>query len=1015
MAEKIVVGIRSHGLRTDIKPFNLDNDSFPRLENAYSWRNQIKRKRGTQFLDRLTRYFNSTIKTYFTGATPSLNGSGIGNLLTDFSLEPNGSIVPGSVTITVGLNVYTDITEDGYLTPTGTGGVNLINYSSGQITIPAEAGNNYSAVFLYNPALPVMGAEDVTLQSNQFPGHMSFDTKYSYQVQTAFPYKSYDVSFYKNPVADPTNLPGYIPKTNSTSLHWNGQDYQQIWSTNYQNALWATNGITIPFTTTNIGMQFKPISDKPGMPGTGVVVTAAGPPAIADIHITAHGLVVGDFVFINEVQGITGINFQTGYVIAVIDADNITVEFPFAVLGGAYTSGGIAQYLTNNSDSTKDVLRWYDGDPTNGSATSPVLVQGKGWVNFMPPLSQGDFSISDLPADQYYLVGARMIINYKDRLLFIGPVIQSSKASPIYLQDTVIFSQNGSPYYTASFQGDPVDSTVTFSPVLVPTNQTGFPAAYFEDQTGFGGYIQAGFDGAITTAALNEDVLIMGFDNNIQTRFLDTNNSLIPFNFYIINSELGSTSTFSIINFDRSVFTRGERGYITTSQTQCTRVDLEILDEVFKIKLTNNGKERVTSQRDFINEWAYISFPDSSLPSNFPTKTLLYNYREENWAIFNETYTHYGQFRKQTGFTWATVGDIYPTWSDWNDPWDAGESTLLQPDIIAGNQQGFLLLRDEGTNEGFSLYIQNIVGNTVTSPNHSLIAGDFVIIDQALGTIGQQINGKIFQVTSVTQNTFQIYPNPLTGTYSGNGVMKRIYRPFIQTKQFPVAWDMGRKTRLGVQRYLLDKTDNAQMTLLIYLSQNADSPYNESPIIPELNSINDSLIYSTILYTCPESTNLGLTSANINLQTPTAQAQAQIWHRINTSLIGDTIQLGFTLSDTQLGQFSTTGQEFVITGATNANPCVLTCNNDLSSGVNGFMISISGVVGMTDLNYNPANYNIYRVISTTSTTITIDIDSTGFDPYISGGTLSVLEIRDQFAEIVLHGFILDVEPSQMLV
>ena len=32
----------------------------------------------------------------------------------------------------------------------------------------------------------------------------------------------------------------------------------------------------------------------------------------------------------------------------------------------------------------------------------------------------------------------------------------------------------------------------------------------------------------------------------------------------------------------------------------------------------------------------------------------------------------------------------------------------------------------------------------------------------------------------------------------------------------------------------------------------------------------------------------------------TASQQSQIWHRINTSLLGDTVQLGFTLSPTQM-------------------------------------------------------------------------------------------------------------------
>ena len=33
---------------------------------------------------------------------------------------------------------------------------------------------------------------------------------------------------------------------------------------------------------------------------------------------------------------------------------------------------------------------------------------------------------------------------------------------------------------------------------------------------------------------------------------------------------------------------------------------------------------------------------------------------------------------------------------------------------------------------------------------------------------------------------------------------------------------------------------------------------------------------------------------------PTASTQFQIWHRMNTSLIGDTVQLGITLNDAQM-------------------------------------------------------------------------------------------------------------------
>lgn len=913
MGEKIIIGPINKGLRTDREPFIIDNDSFPTLINAYQWRGRIKRKRGTSSLTRLKRFFNSTSVSY--SSTSSINLiAGAANLLSGFSLQVNGNIVPGSVTIndiTVP-QTYTDPLMDGTLSG-NLGGMGTINYATGDITISGGGAHAITALFNYFPDLPVMGLEDLSLTSSQFPRTMAFDTVFSYLIQSTLPYSSYDVSFYKNPAASGT-LPGYIPKTNPTPTTWNGQDYQQFWSTNYQGALWATNGINVPFSITNIGMQFKPI--------TGVIIDAVGPPALATLTIVAHGLVQGDFIFVNEVQGITGINFQTGYVVSADPqaANTVQVEFPYATLGGAYTGNGIAQYLTNRSDPTKDSLRFFDGDPTNGNPTTPTLTQGHGWINFAPPLSNLDFSISDLPAAQYYLVGARMIVPFKDRLLFLGVVVENSGGGIFYLQDTIIYSQNGTPYYTSSFTTNPAAPGPGFNypfpplvnppgyfPILVPDNQTSTPTAWFEDSVGFGGFISAGISQPITTMSSNEDVLIVGF-SLIQTKVVYSGNDLVPFNFYIINSELGSASTFSVINMDRGVITRGTRGYTITSQVESQRIDLEIPDQVFEINLLENGNERFCATRDFINEWVYFTYPSNSreqkLIYRFPDQTLLYNYRDNSWAIFNESYTTYGAFRRQTGLTWATVGQTYSTWNVWNDPWNSGNSTLEQQEVIAGNQQGFILFRDEGTGEAESLYIQafGVGTNIVTSPDHNLSNGDFIIINNAIGTIAPFVNGKIFSIFGVTQNTFKLNPDPLSGaaTYSGLGTIKRIYNPQIQSKQFPVAWNMARKTRIGCQQYLFNFTSNAQITLLIFLSQDSDFPYNDSLIVPTPGSINDSLIYSTILYTCPESTNLGLTPANVNLQMPTAKQQSQIWHRINTSLIGDTVQIGFTLSDAQL-------------------------------------------------------------------------------------------------------------------
>lgn len=889
MGEKIVIGPIDKGIRTDRTAFNIDNDSFPTLVNAYQWRGRVKRKRGTSFLTRFQRFLGTT------------DASG------NFSV----TIVP--ISLNTGVSVF-NIGSDVFTDPGGSSPVNLITNGSGSGTLNRTTGalSITGSIALtavnYYPGLSVMGLEDFYVSSNAFLTTIGFDTRYSYNLTTTSPYTSYSVSFYKNPPS--STYTGYTAKTTWTPVNWSGESYRQFWTTNYQGSMWTTNGISIPFisASSNIGMQFKAI--------TVVDNITTGPPAFADITFgSAHGLVIGDFLFINEVATTTGINFQTGYVTAVVSPTKVTVEFPNATINTAGT-GGIAQYLNSSlAVPTKDCLRWYDGDPTDG--TPPTPTSSMGWVNFCPPLSQADFSIGDLPKNQYYLVGARAVLPFKDRLVFFGVVVQASDGSPIYLQDTIVYSQNGTPYYTSSYTNTPsatvdtpTSATNVFNPILVPLNQIATSPAYFADQTGFGGFQTLGVDQPINTVATNEDVLILGLDF-IQTRMTYTGNDIVPFNFYIVNSELGSSSTFSAVNMDKGVISRGSRGFVITSQTGTQRIDLQIPDTVFEINLPNNGRERVCAQRDFINEWIYFSYPNNADPYVFPNQTLQFNYRDDSWGIFYESYTTYGSFRKQTGDTWATIGGVFKTWNSWSEPWNAGDSsTLLQAQVIAGNPQGFVLTRDEGTSEGNSGFISNISGSTVTSPNHMLQNGTYIVISGALGTVASQVNGNIFSVQAATTDTFNLNPSITGGTYLGSGLIQRMYVPLIQTKQFPVAWDMARKTRIGPQQYLFSITDNGQVTLLISLSQDADNAYNTmlstNPVIPSVPGINvngvtnSGTIYSTVLYTCPESTNLGLTFSTSNLNTPTASSQAQIWHRNNTSLIGDTIQIGFTLSDAQM-------------------------------------------------------------------------------------------------------------------
>src|SRR6266446_2294914 len=296
MGEKLIIGPINKGLRTDRTAFVIDNDSFPTLTNAYQWRGRIKRKRGTTFLDRLERFFNSTGTQYFPapGTIPLTAGSA--NLLTGFNLQASGNIDPGFVIINDITSVIT-YTDDGQGNLVGgTGGT--INYATGEIHIDGGGSDVINAQFYYFPGLPVMGVEELILTPNDYPGCIAFDTEYAYRVSTAFPYPAMDITFYSNPVLGSYPSP-YVPKDTPTPFTWNGLDYQQFGSINYLSAFWATNGVQVPFNISNIGMQFAP---------SNTIMYVSNTATSIDLIITDCPLVIGDFVFLNEFVGSTAVN-----------------------------------------------------------------------------------------------------------------------------------------------------------------------------------------------------------------------------------------------------------------------------------------------------------------------------------------------------------------------------------------------------------------------------------------------------------------------------------------------------------------------------------------------------------------------------------------------------------------------------------------------------------------------------------------------------------------------------------
>jgi hypothetical protein len=818
MTSSLVISNFQTGYETDREPFNINNDAFPVLNNAYVWRGRIKKKRGTSLLGRLQRDLTSE-------SLGNTNGSGVlsVNIISFLTLQSDSSVKPGSITVIIGGQTFTDnglgVLSNGGL---GTG---TVNYATGALVIntnPVLMTTGATISFSYYANLPVMGLEGFDDGQINLPVLVAFDTDYSYQFnQTTNQF--YDVTFYKA-----TGIP----------FVWSGLDYQQFWSTNYQGALWVTNNVP--------GFNFLTIAT--------ITVNTDGGTTTTITTSAANPLVTGDVVFFNEVTGADAniINLMT-FTVTVTNSTTFTI--PLVSTGKTLNNSGIFELLTNSSSATGNGIKFYDGDPN--------VSTDFGWVNFAPPLSNA-------PTPQY-LIGAKIVIPFKNRLLFFGVRLATS-GSPggVYYPNRMVYSENGTPYYAS----------------LVPVDQTFEPMAWFQNVAGFGGFLGAPITQEIITVQENEDVLLTGYETK-QFKLIFTGDDTFPFFYQTINSELGSQNTFSGVNLDTGAITIGEYGIALTTQVSARRIDLVIPDQVYDISGLNNADLRVTAIRDYRNQFIYFSFsPNSNGVNIFNSQTLLYNYQDNNWAIFEENYTHYGTYQRTSNLTWGTLNQRYPTWAAWTDPWNFGSTAAKYPNIIGGNQQGFVMIKDTGTHEATSQYIESINTSTfiVTSPNHCLNDSDYIEIFGAIGV--SNLNSQLFQIRIVDKDNFtlllsaQQMATPPSGSYLGGGIYRRLTNIFIQSKQFPIFWDKARKTRIGTQRFLLDNAPGGEITVNIYTSQNDDSPSND-PLFGYL-------IYSNIVLTRPEP------------EKPYQITQKQIWHRMSNSFIGDTVQIGFTLSDVQM-------------------------------------------------------------------------------------------------------------------
>ncbi len=254
------------GLVQERENFILPDDAYPILQNAYVWRERIKRKQGYQLLGRLER----TIATTTVGNT---NGAGTftGNLLSILGLESTGSLVQGQLQVVIGGVTYIEPTPPNGTLVNGVTVFGSVNWATGVISITTpNVLTPVDVTFIYYPGLPVMGIRTRELQNSENDQTVFFDQKYAYIFNTSF-----------------GTFQEFIPGTtwNAHGASISGTDF--FWSTNYYLSdltNFSTENVKLFWVTNNTG-QFGALAD-PIRVTDGTTWLDFSPPTYGQIDVT---------------------------------------------------------------------------------------------------------------------------------------------------------------------------------------------------------------------------------------------------------------------------------------------------------------------------------------------------------------------------------------------------------------------------------------------------------------------------------------------------------------------------------------------------------------------------------------------------------------------------------------------------------------------------------------------------------------------------------------------------------
>ena len=283
----------------------------------------------------------------------------------------------------------------------------------------------------------------------------------------------------------------------------------------------------------------------------------------------------------------------------------------------------------------------------------------------------------------------------------------------------------------------------------------------------------------------------------------------------------------------------------------------------------------------------------------------MYNYKNQSWAIHDDTFTALGYFEQQADTTWATSAP--QTWEQSNEAWNSGVIAANQRQILAGNMEGFVVrLSDDIARNCAALQITNVTGTTgvitLTIVAHNLddiptvnqFDQDFILLENMTWfDQGSYLNGNIYEVDHVVNaNTITIdIGTTVIPVYRGSGTAARVSNIQITTKQFNPYDKQDRNVFIERINFCVERTlDNYDPTQPSPQITVDYSPSSSGVRMIQGGVATGAIMGNSILETGPYNP----------IYYPLEQYQDRLWHPIYFQSDGNCIQIYMYMTPSQM-------------------------------------------------------------------------------------------------------------------